>query len=307
MFYRVGEDDKNNELLEQEWKDTGCVCVKFWDCGNCEYVIIDDYLPTNASGNHDFCFVRSPSRAEMWPMLIEKAYAKKYGSYEAIEGGLVDIALAELTNGIPETLQHDDHKNTKALWTRLYDVYSNGSGFLGAGSPSHPEGDSAISTSGITFGHAYSITEMKQVDSLRLIRLRNPWGRGEWKGAYSDRSDKWTQRLINAVGFNPNNPEDNKDDGLFWMEFDDFHQNYECTYVCTALADNDNYKGVSENGEWKDKYAAGLPNAKNRNAVFSNNPQYGITFSKPTEAYFVFRLKERESSYQSKLYGYMNI
>lgn len=34
-------------------------------------------------------------------MLIEKAYAKMYGSYPAIDGGLVDEALADLTNGTP--------------------------------------------------------------------------------------------------------------------------------------------------------------------------------------------------------------
>lgn len=137
----------------------------FWDCGNPEYVIVDDYLPLSPGGR-DFCFVKSPTRAEMWPMLLEKAYAKKYGSYEAIEGGLVDIALAELTNGIPETLQHADNKNTKALWEKLVDIVGTGriedgkGGFLGAGSPSHPEGDSAISPMGITFGHAYSVTEL---------------------------------------------------------------------------------------------------------------------------------------------------
>jgi Calpain family cysteine protease len=38
---------------------------------------------------------------ECWPMLIEKAYAKMYGSYPTIEGGLVDEALADLTNGAP--------------------------------------------------------------------------------------------------------------------------------------------------------------------------------------------------------------
>ena len=34
-------------------------------------------------------------------MLVEKAYAKMYGSYPNIEGGLVDEALADLTNGAP--------------------------------------------------------------------------------------------------------------------------------------------------------------------------------------------------------------
>jgi hypothetical protein len=35
-------------------------------------------------------------------MIIEKAYAKLYGSYPIIEGGHVDVALADLTNGVPQ-------------------------------------------------------------------------------------------------------------------------------------------------------------------------------------------------------------
>jgi Calpain family cysteine protease len=34
-------------------------------------------------------------------MLIEKAYAKLYGSYPNIEGGMIEEALADLTNGMP--------------------------------------------------------------------------------------------------------------------------------------------------------------------------------------------------------------
>lgn len=41
-------------------------------------------------------------------MLIEKAYAKMYGSYSAIEGGLVEVALSELTNGAPSSINLRD-------------------------------------------------------------------------------------------------------------------------------------------------------------------------------------------------------
>ncbi len=51
-------------------------------------------------------------------MLVEKAYAKLYGSYPNIEGGLVDAALADLTNGAPDRYDLTDQNVRK--------MYNNG-------------------------------------------------------------------------------------------------------------------------------------------------------------------------------------
>lgn len=81
--------------------------------------------------------------------------------------------------------------------------------------------------------HAYSILDLKQVDSTRLLKVRNPWGRGEWNGAYSDNSNKWTTRLRNAVGFNPDS--DAKEDGIFWIELSDYATAFDTTFICMDL------------------------------------------------------------------------
>jgi calpain-15 len=108
----------------------------------------------------NFWFTSTPDDAqELWPMLIEKAYAKKYGSYSNIAGGFVDLALAELTNGIPETMEKEDNPNLEKWWNQLLDLHKQGI-FLGAGSPSHADGDSATSPTGIVQGHAYSILKL---------------------------------------------------------------------------------------------------------------------------------------------------
>ncbi len=41
-------------------------------------------------------------------MILEKAYAKMHGYYKSIEGGFVDAALADLTNGAPSRLDMTD-------------------------------------------------------------------------------------------------------------------------------------------------------------------------------------------------------
>ena len=48
---------------------------------------------------------QSPKGTELWVPLLEKAYAKVFKSYEAIEGGLTNAALADLTGGISQTVR----------------------------------------------------------------------------------------------------------------------------------------------------------------------------------------------------------
>jgi len=93
---------------------------------------------------------------------LEKAYAKLHGSYEALEGGLVQDALVDLTGGAGEEI---DMRSGEAqidlasgrLWSQLLRFKQEGF-LLGAGSPSGS--DVHISSSGIVQGHAYSILQV---------------------------------------------------------------------------------------------------------------------------------------------------
>jgi len=40
----------------------------------------------------------------------------------------------------------------------------------------------------------------KQPSTIRLVRIRNPWGTKEWKGEWSHNSDKWTRSLRKRLG-----------------------------------------------------------------------------------------------------------
>lgn len=69
-----------------------------WQC-----VVIDDYFPTY---NGKPIFSKNNGN-EIWVMLLEKAYAKIYGSYQAIEFGVTGLALSSLTGAPYEYLCKD--------------------------------------------------------------------------------------------------------------------------------------------------------------------------------------------------------
>lgn len=58
-----------------------------------------------------------------------------------------------------------------------------------------PMGASCHKNSGATKGivgfHAYSLIGAVRKGRHKLLKLRNPWGSGEWKGAWSDGDANW--------------------------------------------------------------------------------------------------------------------
>lgn len=68
--------------------------------------------------------------------------------------------------------------------------------------------------------HAYSIMEAREIKGMRLLKVRNPWGEGEWRGPWSDGSEQWDGEWMKLL--------DHKfgDDGMFWISYEDLLRRY---------------------------------------------------------------------------------
>ena len=90
-------------------------------------VVIDDKLPTR---NGHLVFLKAGDSNEFWSPLLEKAYAKLYGSYQALDGGLSIEAAVDFTGGIPEVLNLADKSRKEAeIFNEMLEAYEAG-GFL---------------------------------------------------------------------------------------------------------------------------------------------------------------------------------
>uniref|UniRef100_A0A182X090 Calpain catalytic domain-containing protein n=1 Tax=Anopheles quadriannulatus TaxID=34691 RepID=A0A182X090_ANOQN len=233
LFRRVLPGDNS---FQQEQQYAGAFHFRFWEFGQWVEVVIDDRLPTDATGK--LLFGRSANGDEYWSALLEKAYAKFYGSYGALDGGTAREAMQDLTGGLTEFYQ--PKKMADGQEDQLWDILRSGSemgSLFACNLKSDPTGENVATREGLLRGHSYSITKVCSIpglvsgsDDIRLLRIRNPWGTGiEWNGRWSDKSREWkslNQAERKRVGLTVEN------DGEFWIELVDFMKHFDRLEVC---------------------------------------------------------------------------
>ena len=85
----------------------GICAVKLFVDGKWKIVYVDDLLPCKQSSRaQSFTPVYSKGKNELWVMIIEKAWAKVFGSYEKIEYGTRDEGMQALTGAYCDMVMH---------------------------------------------------------------------------------------------------------------------------------------------------------------------------------------------------------
>ncbi|XP_077283023.1 calpain A isoform X3 [Arctopsyche grandis] len=287
LFFQIVPDDQS---FDEDY--AGIFHFRFWQYGKWVDVVVDDRLPTYRGR---LIFLHSSEQNEFWSALLEKAYAKLHGSYEALKGGSTCEAMEDFTGGVTEMYEMSEVPPN--LYTILLHGYQRSS-LMGCSIEPDPSVLEAETPQGLIRGHAYSITRVCYVDietpgrqgKIPLLRLRNPWGNeAEWNGPWSDKSPEW--RYI---------PESEKeeigltfdDDGEFWMSYRDFLTQFTRLEICNLNPDsldpdetpegcNKKWEMCVFEGEWVRGVTAG--GCRNSLTTFWQNPQYSLTLTDPDE------------------------
>ncbi|XP_025105443.1 calpain-B-like isoform X7 [Pomacea canaliculata] len=269
----------------------GLFRFNFWHQGEWQEVVVDDRLPTY---NGQLVFMHSTQKNEFWSALLEKAYAKLNGSYEALKGGSTSEAMEDFTGGVTEMFELRA-KTPPNLLKIMLKAFERGS-LMGCSIDADAGRIEAELPNGLIMGHAYSVTSVNMMDiktprfegQIPMVRVRNPWGNEcEWKGAWSDKSREWSlitedEKAELGLTFS--------DDGEFWMSFKDFTENFQKLEICNIGPDSLNeemltnkkrWEAHKENGAWTRRVNAG--GCRNYLDTFWTNPQYRITLTDPDD------------------------
>ncbi|KAF3388884.1 Calpain-type cysteine protease ADL1 [Penicillium rolfsii] len=184
----------------------------------------EEYRRVWQTGSRALYFAQCVDPNETWLPLLEKAFAKAHGDYSAIEGGFVGEAIEDLTGGVTSEILSSNILDKDRFWSeelmKVNEEFLFGCGtglfsnWLDTRSPPRDR-------KGISENHSYSIMEAREVKGKRLLRLRNPWGKKEWHGAWGDGSKEWTTEWMDLLGHKFG------DDGFFWISYEDLLKKYQ--------------------------------------------------------------------------------
>ncbi|NXN82142.1 CAN5 protein, partial [Bombycilla garrulus] len=310
---------------EQEWdpknprKYAGIFRFRFWCFGEWTEVVVDDLLPTE---HGELIYCHSNVRNEFWSALLEKAYAKLAGSYQALDGGCAAEALVDFTGAVAESINLAEGKYGEVipeqmkLFEDLMKVHKRG-GFISCSISSPGRPSEAETEMGLIVGHAYSVTAISKLrlgerlvfsfkaEKLFMVRLRNPWGKKEWHGAWSDSSEEW-KKVSDSERKNLGLTV--KNDGEFWMTFEDWCKNFTDVDICRTV--NTSYFSLHKTWEKKMMYGAWAKHPEpllnraggcfDNRETFLQNPQYLFDVKKAEDKVLVSLQQEDRRKYKKE-------
>ena len=193
-------------------------------------IIIDDQFPfiENKEKKMElaFCGINNKTK-NIWPLILEKAWAKINSSYEdIIEGNISDIFY--FLTPCPLKIYHHDIKYNN-LFEKIKNAVDNN--FIVCTDINSNKENQLLNKLGILSNHAYKIIGYGTLlDSngniYNLIKIYNKYEIINWIGDWSPGSAKWSDEFKRYLNYDPD-----KDRNVFYININDYLKFYSNTYI----------------------------------------------------------------------------
>eukprot|EP00817_Percolomonadidae_sp_ATCC50343_P004880 CAMPEP_0117418762 /NCGR_PEP_ID=MMETSP0758-20121206/479_1 /TAXON_ID=63605 /ORGANISM="Percolomonas cosmopolitus, Strain AE-1 (ATCC 50343)" /LENGTH=376 /DNA_ID=CAMNT_0005199461 /DNA_START=962 /DNA_END=2089 /DNA_ORIENTATION=+ len=211
----------------------GKYTVKLFANGVARVVQVDDRLPITSQG---IILASHSTNQDLWVSIIEKAYMKLHGGYD-FPGSTSSVDIYSLTGWIPEDINFHstiDVFDSKGKWDRLYSCFNRGRCVATISTHSSIE---KLKNTGLEESHSYIVLDVVCIDQHKLLKVKNPWGKNRWTGAFSPHSHQWDNvDLIHSLKYDVMEAR-KKDDGVFWISWEDATHYFSTLHLSWNLKD----------------------------------------------------------------------
>jgi calpain-15 len=140
-------------------------------------VVVDDLFPFDDTPEVDhWAFAKASNDCEVYVMVLEKAIAKVFGSYEAIESGKPHQAFMMLT-GFPSDIIYSNRTNPYDLWASLLEATSQDQMALATVNSSTNGLTKSIRTNGLPNHLSCRVVDLFEIkltpkSSVKLLKIK---------------------------------------------------------------------------------------------------------------------------------------
>lgn len=248
--------------------------------------IIDDYIPCAPK---DQCLFVNNTTNALWPNLLLKAFAKKYGNYDCLTIGSSKNAFIDLT-GCPTfeyTLAKDfaNDSSPDYVFNKLDEWKKRG--FMVTVSHVEPSTDESVDK---TATHTYCLATLHMSD--RIIVIWDPSKTLSFFGKFKEQSEEWTDELKERIM-------PNFKSGYLYVTFDEFLQHFMTVTVCKTRG----WHTLNLKGKFLKQTVPDSTNARK----ISSRWLYKLTLDKPGDVIVGVHQKHASASYWNCLNPYLDL
>ena len=233
------DSERIKKLFIQDKKDYSAIFgVKICKNGELQETVIDDFFPVWKNYKR-YVFSRE-KKGYLWVQILEKCYAKLYGSYYLIYEIPTENILKDFTYAPVITYDRDMENNFKNI---LLEANKNGWIMMG-GAGDTPASENLLEEVGLKPNADYEIVEVfvlseKDIKDITekslsipnnedykvILKIRNIWGEIKWVGDWSEYSTGlWTEHFKQELK--------KCDDQCFYMNLIDFKSIFSKIKIC---------------------------------------------------------------------------